>query len=60
MKRCWPPAALQGAHEYRHRLPPLQFRASSADEATPYLAEPVFSSCTVPVVYYRSAGGGAA
>ena len=43
----------QGAREYRYRLPPLQSRASSADEATPYLAEPVFSSCTVPVVYYR-------
>lgn len=41
-----------GAREYRYRLPPLQSRASSADEATPYLAEPVFSSCTVPVVYY--------
>ncbi|PRW58044.1 hypothetical protein C2E21_3663 [Chlorella sorokiniana] len=41
-----------GAREYRYPLPPLQFRASSTDEALPYLAEPVFSSCTVPVVYY--------
>lgn len=44
---------LQGARDYRNRLPPLHFRAASANEPVPYLAQPVFSSCTVPVVYYR-------
>ncbi|KAI7844598.1 hypothetical protein COHA_001838 [Chlorella ohadii] len=41
-----------GARDYRNRLPPLHFRAASANEPVPYLAQPVFSSCTVPVVYY--------
>lgn len=44
----WP----QGANEY-HSLPPLQFRVASTEEPAPYLQQPVFSSCTVPVIYYR-------
>ena len=31
---------------------PLAFRPASADEPLPYLADPAFSSCTVPVVHY--------
>ena len=45
---AWP----QGANVY-HSLPPLQFRVASTEEPTPYLQEPVFSSCTVPVIHYR-------
>lgn len=34
-------------------LPPLKVRPASATEARQYLAEPSFSSCTVPVVFYQ-------
>ncbi|PRW57966.1 hypothetical protein C2E21_3662 [Chlorella sorokiniana] len=40
-----------GANDYSD-LPPLRFRAATTDEPMPYLSQPAFSSCTVPVVYY--------
>ena len=43
---------LQGAKDYHYGLPQLHARAASIAEPTPYLADPVFSSCTVPILYY--------
>jgi hypothetical protein len=42
----------QGEKDYHYSLPPIHVRPASADEAAPYLARPLFSSCTVPIVYY--------
>lgn len=42
----------QLGRDYRYANPPIRVRPASAAEGTPYLAEPVFSSCTVPVVWY--------
>lgn len=42
----------QGEKDYHYGLPSIHVRPASADEAAPYLALPLFSSCTVPIVYY--------
>ena len=34
-------------------LPPIHVRPASKQEPRAYLAEPAFSTCTVPVVYYQ-------
>jgi hypothetical protein len=47
---------LQNEKDYNYGLPAIRFRPSSVDEAPAYLADPVFSECTVPIVYYRCAG----
>ncbi|KAL4424793.1 hypothetical protein ABPG77_000833 [Micractinium sp. CCAP 211/92] len=41
-----------GEHFRRRRLLPMPTRPASALEPTPYLAQPAFSTCTVPVVLY--------
>ncbi|KAL4437120.1 hypothetical protein ABPG75_004259 [Micractinium tetrahymenae] len=41
-----------GEHFNRRRLLPMPTRPASALEPAPYLANPVFSTCTVPVVVY--------
>ncbi|PSC75686.1 LRR repeats and ubiquitin-like domain-containing protein isoform A [Micractinium conductrix] len=41
-----------GEHFDRRRLPPLPARPASSQEPRPYLVDPHFSHCTVPVVIY--------
>ena len=43
---------VQSARDYRYALPPIRGRPASATEGVAYLADPVFSSCTVPIVWY--------
>jgi hypothetical protein len=56
--RTWTPLLLlslspaQGAVDYTRPLPPLEVRAAAENEPTPYLAEPVFSECTVPILWW--------
>ena len=45
-------APLQTVKDYMRVLKPIEFRPASADEAVPYLADPAFSSCTVPIIWY--------
>ncbi|PSC72728.1 hypothetical protein C2E20_3963 [Micractinium conductrix] len=42
----------EAARDYRYALPSIRVRPASAAEGAPYLAEPVFSDCTLPVVLY--------
>ena len=44
---------MQNEKDYNYSLPAIRFRPSSVDEAPAYLADPLFSDCTVPIVYYR-------
>lgn len=43
---------LQSGRDYRYANPPLRVRPASDQEGAAYLAQPVFSSCTVPVLWY--------
>lgn len=45
------PAPTQAARDYRYANPPIRVRPASAAEGAAYLADPAFSSCTVPVVW---------
>ncbi|KAL4443683.1 hypothetical protein ABPG75_011420 [Micractinium tetrahymenae] len=40
------------ARDYRYALAPTRVRPASASEGAPYLADPLFSECTIPVVWY--------
>ena len=42
---------LQDARDYRYAHPPIRVRPASSQEGAAYLAQPVFSSCTVPIVW---------
>lgn len=46
------PRCPQLAKDFHYGLPQMHVRTASTAEPAPYLADPVFSSCTVPIVYY--------
>ncbi len=58
---CWclerhPPgthllALSQNARDYRYGNPPIRVRPASSQEGAAYLAQPAFSSCTVPIIW---------
>lgn len=46
--------------DYRYALPPIKVRPASSQEGTAYLADPAFSACTVPIVWYPMWAGNVA
>ena len=44
-------ASSQNARDYRYGHPPIHVRPASSQEGTAYLAQPAFSSCTVPIIW---------
>ena len=44
-------APSQNARDYRYGHPPIRVRPASSQEGTAYLAQPAFSSCTVPIIW---------